>query len=71
MIGGIVLGVIFIAIGIVYLTTMAGNLPSFVPGHIDGSTIYRTKHGIAAIILGLGAFALAWFSGSPASAKKK
>jgi amino acid permease len=59
----IVLGLaalLFVGLSIVYFTTSANNLPSFMPGHQAGSTRHHTKHGIA--MLGLAAASLvgAW-----------
>ncbi|MDB5161370.1 MAG: hypothetical protein JWO96_750 [Candidatus Saccharibacteria bacterium] len=61
-------GLLFIALGVYYWVTKAGDLPSFVPGHEAGSTHIHTKHGLAAVILGIGSWVLAWFiSGSKES----
>jgi hypothetical protein len=58
-------GVALIIIGIVYFVESAGSLPSFFPGHEAGSSHVHVKHGIAAVVLGLGAFVLAWFQSGP------
>jgi hypothetical protein len=54
----IVVGVIFLVIGIIYLTTTAPNLPSFIPGHVTHVRHARkyTKRGIAAIAVSVAAF---------------
>jgi amino acid permease len=71
-VAGIVLGVLLVVIGVVYVTQTANNLPSFFPGHVaDATTLHHYRHAIAAFVLALGAFALAWFSSGPASAKQK
>jgi hypothetical protein len=57
----VILGILFVILAIVYWTTTAGSLPSFIPGHIDGSTTIHLKHGIGSLILGLALFAFAWF----------
>ena len=62
-----VLGLILIVIGIVYFAEPAKSLPGFFPGHESGSTHHHAKHGIAAVLLGLGAFVLAWFRSGPRS----
>ena len=41
------------------------SLPGFLPGHEAGSAHHHVKHGIAALLLGLGAFVLAWFQSGP------
>jgi hypothetical protein len=58
-------GVVLIAIAIVYFAEPAKSLPGFFPGHEAGSTHHHVKHGIAALLLGLGAFVLAWFQTGP------
>jgi amino acid permease len=63
----IVIAVALVVIGIVYFTTTAGNLPSFFPGRLKGSTHYHTKHGIAAISLAVVALIGAWFTTAPSS----
>lgn len=58
-------GVVLIIIAIVYFAEPAKSLPGFFPGHQAGSSHHHTKHGIAALLLGLGAFVLAWFQSGP------
>jgi uncharacterized membrane protein HdeD (DUF308 family) len=57
----VVLGVILIVVAIVYFVDPAKSLPSFFPGHQAGSTHHHVKHGIAALVVGLGCFVFAWF----------
>src|SRR5205085_12667757 len=45
--------------------------PSFFPGHEAGLTKYHYKHGIGALLLGLGCFAFAWFQSGKKSDHKK
>jgi uncharacterized membrane protein YidH (DUF202 family) len=47
----ILIGVIALAVGIIYLTVEANSLPS-VLGSLHGYTGHRTKRGIAALIIG-------------------
>jgi hypothetical protein len=56
----VVLGVLAVIAGIMYIAIHAGNLPSFFPGHLKGGshTGRRTKHGIAAIVVGVVLLAL-------------
>jgi hypothetical protein len=61
----VVLGLLLTAIAIVYFVDSASALPSFFPGHEAGSTHHHTKHGIAALILGLACFVFAWFQSGP------
>jgi hypothetical protein len=58
-------GVVLIAIAIVYFAEPARSLPGILPGHEAGSGHHHDKHGIAALLLGLGAFVLAWFQSGP------
>ena len=58
-------GIVLIVIAIVYFAEPAKSLPGFFPGHEAGSTHHHVKHGIAALLLGLGAFVLAWFQSGP------
>ena len=60
-----VAGVVLIAIAVVYFAEPAKSLPGFFPGHEAGSAHHHVKHGIAALLLGLGAFVLAWFQSGP------
>ena len=66
VIGATILGIIFIAIALVYWTVPAQSLPHFMPGFALDSSKIHIKHGIASFLLGLALFALAWFK----SAKK-
>jgi hypothetical protein len=61
------LGIVLIVIAIVYFAEPAGSLPSFFPGHEAGSSHHHVKHGILALILGVGCFVFAWFQTGPTS----
>jgi len=58
----VILGIVLIAISIVYWAEPAKSLPSFFPGHQAGSGHHHVKHGIAAFLLGLACLAFAWFN---------
>ena len=66
MIAGIVAGIFFIAVGIMYFALPAKSLPlpDFL-GHQSGSSHHHTKHGIAAFLLGIACFVFAWFKTGP------
>ena len=64
-IAAVVLGIVFIIIGIVYFVEPAKSLPGFFPGHESGSGHHHTKHGIAAVLVGIGCFVFAWFQSGP------
>jgi hypothetical protein len=61
----VIVGLLLIAVAIVYWVEPARSLPSFFPGHESGSDHHHVKHGIAAFLLGIGAFVLAWFRTGP------
>ena len=62
---GIVLGIIFFIIGIVYVTHSADMLPAFFPGHQAGLATKHYKHGIASFVVGIACFIFAWFQSGP------
>jgi hypothetical protein len=63
-------GAALIVIAIVYFAEPAKSLPGFFPGHQAGSSHHHVKHGIAAALLGAGAFVLAWFQTTPPARKE-
>jgi hypothetical protein len=65
-----VAGILLLVIAIVYLAEPARSLPSFFPGHEPGSSHRHTKHGIAALLLSVAAFLLAWFRSAPPSGRE-
>jgi 1,4-dihydroxy-2-naphthoate octaprenyltransferase len=58
----VVVGIVLIAIAVVYWAEPAKSLPSFFPGHEKGSNHHHVKHGIAAFLVGLACFVFAWFN---------
>ena len=65
IIPAIVVGVVLLVVAIVYFVDPAKSLPSFFPGHQSGSSHHHAKHGIAALVVGLGCFVFAWFQTGP------
>jgi hypothetical protein len=61
------LGIVLLAVAVIYWVDSASSLPSFFPGHEAGSSHHHVKHGIAAAIVALGCFTFAWFQSGPAS----
>jgi hypothetical protein len=61
----VIIGVLLLIVGIVYFIEPAKSLPGFFPGHAAHSNHHHVKHGIAAIVLALAAFAFAWFQSGP------
>jgi hypothetical protein len=69
-IAAVVVGIVLIAIAVVYWAEPAKSLPSFFPGHQAGSDHHHTKHGIAAFLLGIACFVFAWFRSGPKRSAK-
>ena len=63
---GVVAGIAFIAIAIMYWTVPPKSLPlpNFL-GHEAGVSAVHVKHGVAAFLVGLACFAFAWFQSGP------
>ena len=59
----ILLGIILIVIAAVYLLVPADALPSFMPGFDASLARPRTKHGLAAGVVGIVLIAIGWFVG--------
>jgi hypothetical protein len=66
----VVLGLVLLALAVLYFVDSASALPSFIPGHEAGSSHHHVKHGIAAAILALGCFTFAWFQSGPSGASR-
>jgi hypothetical protein len=60
----VIVGLVLIAVGIIYFVVKAGSLPSFFPGHVTGSTAHRSKHGLVAVIVGAVVLMLAAIGGA-------
>lgn len=67
----ILIAIALVVVGVVYVTTTSGNLPSFFPGHLKGSAHHHVKHGIAAFALAAVALIGAWFTTAPAHSASK
>lgn len=63
-------GILLIVIGVVYFVDTASALPSFFPGHKAGSAHHHIKHGIAALVVGVGCLLFAWFRTGPAAQRR-
>jgi hypothetical protein len=61
----VILGVLLLVVAVIYFVNTADSLPSFFPGHEAGSSDHHVKHGIAALVVGLGCFIFAWFQSGP------
>jgi uncharacterized membrane protein len=69
VIPAVVLGILLIAVAIIYFVTPEHSLPSFFPGHSSTGSAdanhHHTKHGIAALVVALAFFVFAWFQTGP------
>ena len=54
-------GLVLLVLAGLYVVDSASSLPSFIPGHEAGSAHHHVKHGLAALLLGIGCFVFAWF----------
>ncbi len=61
----IAVGIILIAISVIYFVEPARSLPQFFPGRQAGSNHHHAKHGIAALLLGVACLVFAWFRSAP------
>lgn len=68
---GIILGIIFLVVAVIYFIEPAKSLPAFFPGHDPRLTTHHYKHGIGSLVLGLACFALAWFQSGKKTSEKK
>ena len=57
------LAIICVIAAVMYYVMPAGSLPSFMPGHADGSTVIHMKHAYAAAGAAVILFLLGWFLG--------
>jgi hypothetical protein len=61
----VLVAVVCVVVAVVYLTTAAGNLPGFFPGHQAHSAHKHTKHALAFFGLAVVALIGAWFTTGP------
>lgn len=66
----VVIGLALIVVAVVYWAEPAKSLPGFFPGHQAGSGHHHTKHGIAALVVGLAVLAFAWFQSGPRTVRR-
>jgi hypothetical protein len=57
------LAIICIIAAVMYYMMPAGQLPTFMPGYIAGSTHIHTTHAIAAAAAGVVLFVVGWIAG--------
>lgn len=65
----VVVGILLVAVAVIYFVEPQHSLPSFFPGHSSASdpeaNHHHAKHGIAALIVAIACFAFAWFQTGP------
>lgn len=57
------LAIICVILAVMYYVMPAGNLPTFMPGYIAGSSHIHLTHAIAAAAAAVILFLLGWFAG--------
>ncbi len=58
-----IVGILLIILALIYVTTAAGSLPSFIPGHLNGSTGHHPLRAGVALVVGLILLGGAWWLG--------
>ena len=58
-----IVGILLVILAVIYLVTAAGSLPSFIPGHINGSTGHHPLRAGVALVVGLVLLGGAWWLG--------
>jgi hypothetical protein len=58
-----VLGLVLLAVAVMYFMLPADQLPGFFPGHEADVTRVHIKHGGVAAVAGMVLIALGWFTG--------
>ena len=57
-----VIALVFIVVAVIYLAEPAKSLPSFIPGHIAGSTGHHPLKATGCIVVGIVFAVGAWFA---------
>ena len=58
-----IVGILLLILALIYVVTAAGSLPSFIPGHIQGSTGHHPLRAGVALVAGLVLLGGAWWLG--------
>ncbi len=58
-----IVGILLVILAVIYTTTAAGSLPSFIPGHLNGSTGHHPLRSGVALVVGLVLLGGAWWLG--------
>jgi hypothetical protein len=57
-----IIALVFIVVAIIYLAEPAKSLPSFVPGHIAGSSGHHPLKAVGSLVVGIAFGVGAWFA---------
>ncbi len=57
-----IIALVFIVVAIIYVAEPANSLPSFVPGHIAGSTGHHPLRAAGSLVIGIVFVVGAWFA---------
>jgi hypothetical protein len=57
-----IIALVFIVVAVIYLAEPAKSLPSFIPGHIAGSTGHHPLKATGCIVVGIICAVAAWFA---------
>jgi multisubunit Na+/H+ antiporter MnhB subunit len=57
-----IIAIVFIVVAVIYLAEPAKSLPSFVPGHIAGSTGHHPLKATGSFVVGIVFAVGAWFT---------
>ena len=58
-----IVGILLVILALIYMTTAAGSLPSFIPGHLNGSTGHHPLRAGVSLVVGLVLLGGAWWLG--------
>jgi amino acid permease len=58
-----IVGILLVILAVIYMVTAAGSLPSFIPGHINGSSGHHPLRIGIALVVGLVLLGGAWWLG--------
>ena len=57
-----IIALIFIVVGVIYIAEPASSLPSFIPGHIAGSSGHHPLKAVGSLVVGIVFAVGAWFA---------
>jgi amino acid permease len=57
-----IIALLFIVVGIIYIAEPASSLPSFIPGHIAGSSGHHPLKAVGSLVVGIVFAVGAWFA---------